>query len=301
MIGRLQKSRVEVYGVRTTSGIRRILSEANRGADLELDFNWKMKEDSDHWSFYSRSLPVLMFHTGLHADYHRPSDDAHRVNVEGMQQVSRLVFQTVDQLANRDTLGKFRETSRRESTETRARFELPVSNHQTRIGIAWKAQGDPPVFGVLSVTPGSPAEKAGVLAGDQLLKLQGRAITDDKQLRLELHSTTETVTFDIQRAGRAEPLQIDVEPAGKPVRVGITWRDDPAEPGATMITQVIHGSAAYYAGLQVRDRVYSINGQEFKTSAEFAALLAGQPSPLEVLYDRNGRMRTVSVPLFTAP
>ena len=68
MIGRLQESAaLEVYGTRTAAGLRRLVSEANGEAKRwTIDFDWKLKSDSDHWPFYERRIPILMFHTGLH-------------------------------------------------------------------------------------------------------------------------------------------------------------------------------------------------------------------------------------------
>ena len=102
MIGRLRNQRVEVYGSRTARGLRRAMSERNGESKLLLDFVWNMREDSDHFPFYSRGLPVLMLHTGLHDDYHRPSDDVEKLDLPGTQRVVRLLFETVLELANRE-------------------------------------------------------------------------------------------------------------------------------------------------------------------------------------------------------
>ncbi len=76
MIGRLRSSRVEIYGTRTAPGLRELLSRDNDGLNLLLDFHWEMRADSDHYSFFEHGIPDLLIHTGLHADYHRPSDTA---------------------------------------------------------------------------------------------------------------------------------------------------------------------------------------------------------------------------------
>ena len=53
-----------------------------------------MKADSDHHPFFAAGLPIIMLHTGLHDDYHRPSDKAEKVNPAGLQKVSQLLFRT---------------------------------------------------------------------------------------------------------------------------------------------------------------------------------------------------------------
>ena len=99
MIGRLANRRVEVYGTQSAAGLRQLVSRAN-STQLDLDFVWQMRDDSDHWPFFLQGVPVLMFHTGLHSDYHRPSDDVERLNHAGLEEISRLLFDTVYRLAD---------------------------------------------------------------------------------------------------------------------------------------------------------------------------------------------------------
>ncbi len=94
MIGRLRQDLLTIYGTRTLRGVRRLLSDQNQ-PNLALDFNWEMKADSDHYSFYERQIPILMFHTGLHSDYHRPSDDVEKLNFAGLERIDRLMFGVV--------------------------------------------------------------------------------------------------------------------------------------------------------------------------------------------------------------
>ena len=61
MVGRLRQDVLTVYGTRTFRGVRRLLSDQNQ-PNLAIDFNWEMKADSDHYSFYERQIPILMFH-----------------------------------------------------------------------------------------------------------------------------------------------------------------------------------------------------------------------------------------------
>ena len=297
MIGRLRNTRLEVYGTRTTTGLRRVISEANREAGLDIDFNWKMKADSDHWPFFTRSIPSIMFHTGLHENYHRPSDDAHTISPDGIASVTRVVLLTAIDLANRDAVGKFREASRQEHAGTQSWLEQPVAGQSPRFGIPFEVRGDPPQFVLVGVSPGSPAERAGMRRGDRLVAFQGRPIDSEQRFRLELLAAPGETRFTVERAGVPAPLEVKVTPLGEPIRVGITWRADDAEPDAVLLTQVVYGSAAQIAGLALRDRIYSVNGLPFRGSDEFARLISSQPSPLEFEVERNGRLATVKLEL----
>jgi Zn-dependent M28 family amino/carboxypeptidase len=138
MIGRMQDGRLEVLGTRTGLGLRRLVSVANEERAATLDFSWQLKADSDHWPFYERRIPVLMFHTGLHGDYHRPSDDAHRINHAGLASVTRVAFQTVVQLADAEQAPAFREAVRRESSLGQHWLEQPTSPQPPRFGLPYR-------------------------------------------------------------------------------------------------------------------------------------------------------------------
>ncbi len=295
MIGRLRQSRLEVFGTRTAPSLRRIISEANREANLDIDFSWLMKSDSDHWPFFSRSIPSIMFHTRLHESYHRPSDDAHTINAAGIESVSRLALLTVLELADRETSGKFRDQSRREHQGTRAWLEQPVAPQAPRYGIPFQVEGEPPRFMLTGVSAASPAAKAGLRAGDRLVAFQGTPINDEKRFRLDLLAASGETTFTVERAGEATPLEIKVTPAGPPIRVGITWRIDDAEPGTVLLTQVVYGSSAQVAWVAIGDRVYAVNGQAFADQDEFSRLITTLPGPLELEIERQGRLRTVKL------
>ncbi len=108
MIGRLRGEHLAVLGSRTAYGLRRLVCQENEGSRLLLEFDWTLIANSDHHPFYERGIPVLLLHTGLHADYHRPSDTAEKINSQGMCEVDRLLFALVYELANRPEPPRFR-------------------------------------------------------------------------------------------------------------------------------------------------------------------------------------------------
>ena len=117
MIGRLRDRRLIIFGGRTSSGLRSRLVGINNapgGAGLELAFDWDILDDSDHYSFITRRIPTVMLHTGLHDQYHRPSDDMEFVNFDGIPQVSRLTLALTLAIADDDERLSFRPESRSE-------------------------------------------------------------------------------------------------------------------------------------------------------------------------------------------
>lgn len=294
MIGRLTNDRVEVYGSRTSTNLRQLVSRANHENPLELDFTWKMKADSDHYPFYERSIPTLMFHTGLHKDYHRPSDDAHLISNEGVERVARLCFLTLEQLADAPQRKAFRLMSRQENVITQARLEAPAQAPPSRFGIGWRKSADDGKLSVVHIVPGTPAEHSGIRIGDQLLTYNGEPIEDQDRYHLQLHAASGPCVFKVQRGDEKEPREITITPAGHPVRIGFTWRQDDAEPRAAIVSHVIGGSAADQAGLKIGDRIYAVNEQPFAGGEEFTELLKAV-GPLKLLIERRGRPQTIEL------
>jgi hypothetical protein len=96
-------------------------------------------------------------------------------------------------------------------------------------------------------------------------------------------------TPERQRQLANRPVQLN----GKPLRVGITWRVDEAAPGTVILTHVVAGSPAALAGLHGGDRIYQIAGKAFADDARFAELIKTLPGPLELLVERDGKLRVV--------
>ena len=143
----------------------------------------------------------------------------------------------------------------------------------------------------------SPAEKVGLRVGDRILRYDGRPVDDQNRLGVAILSAAEQLELTVLRVGRSAPETLTVKLDGKPVRVGVTWGDDVAEPGTVFLRQVVPLSPAGLAGLKVGDRVLEVSGQRFATSQEFGALLTTLPGPLEMVIERQGRISTVRVPL----
>ena len=102
MIGRLRENKMDIIGTRSGLGMRKWLSEQNQSTNLRFNFVWELKGNSDHYVFFQQRIPVIMLHTGLHDNYHRPSDDPETINREGLQRITRMIFNITLDLANSD-------------------------------------------------------------------------------------------------------------------------------------------------------------------------------------------------------
>ena len=264
MVGRLRDDHLILYGVRTGYGWRRLLSSQN-DAGLRLDFSWILKPNADHYPFFDNSIPVLMFHTGLHDEYHRPGDVAKLINSVGMTRVTRLLFGMVYDMAERPAaVPGFRAAARYESPETESAVAGQTAKPADRLGVVWTedaaATGGVRVSGVVA---GSPAERAGLRASDLVVRFAGRAIRSDDDFFAAVSAAESPAAMTVQRPGEKKPLELHVKLSGSPLRWGILWRIDDAEPGVLILTYIVPGSPAARAGLSAGDRVYQVAGREF--------------------------------------
>lgn len=298
MIGRLRNQQLKVFGTRTSRGLRSLVSYRNHGSDLKLNFTWEIKANSDHHPFFANKIPILMLHTGLHDDYHRPSDDAHKVNHQGMQQISQLLFRVAYELADREESNGFRDASQRETPKSQLEFEQPLGRPSSRFGVRWERRGEQNEdFYLTYVAFDSAADRAGLRRGDRLLRFAGRKVNDQQQLITDVLMAPKSVRVVVQRDGEESPREITVHLAGQPIRVGIAWREDEADPGTVMLTRIVSGSPAYLAGLKTRDRIYRLNNRTFSDGNELLEMLATANGKTDVLVERRGQLQTVQLEL----
>jgi len=165
MVGRLTDSSLVVMGAGSSPAWKDLLDEAVKGRPFKLKLRQGGTGPSDHASFYLKDIPVLFFFTGQHEDYHKPSDDADKINAEGESQVVRFVSDIVLRLANRPQRMKFTKVKEPEGRQTARRgFRVYVG---TIPDYAAEGVRGMPISGV---TAGSPAEAAGLQAGDVIVR-----------------------------------------------------------------------------------------------------------------------------------
>jgi C-terminal processing protease CtpA/Prc len=311
MIGRMTGGRLEVAGTRTAAGLRQLLSSSKLPADMWLDFTWQYEENSDHWPFYEASVPSLLIHTGVHNDYHRPSDDVEKLNIAGMRDATAYLFDAVSRAADADDLQPFRSAARSENAATRRMRETPLAPMAPRLGLRWDWQpgeGEPRMI-VSRLTPGGAAEKAGVLVGDRITAVDGAPMLVEALLPAAVLRAEDEVSVEVIR-GEAEPplgrelgaerQTINIPLSGQRTELGLSWREDAAAPGAVYVTRVVPYSPADRAGIAVHDRIYALNGEPF---ADQDALLEGvrkqlaDSDAIQLEIETRGRVRTIHVDL----
>lgn len=202
MVGRLRNDRLMVYGTATAAELPAIVNEANTGTPFTLNAIGDGEGPSDHASFYRRNIPVLHFFTDVHDDYHKASDDVEKIDVPGMQRVVAYAERITRALADRPGRLTF---TRAPQSATRTGAAPRSGGPQPSLGtVPDMGASDVPGLRLGGVTPGSPADKAGLKTGDVVIELGGVAVTDLQSYSdaLYSHKPGDEVTVVVMRGAQ---------------------------------------------------------------------------------------------------
>lgn len=295
MIGRLEEP-AEVLGVRTTTGLRQLVSR-NNVEKVALRFNRDIAGDSDHFPFVQQRIPYLMLFTGKHGDYHRPSDDVDKVNFEGMRRIVRLIFRLVHHVGNADQRVTFRPECHVENERAKKNAAANRrASRPSRLGVSYVPQPDGSAF-ISSIRYDSAARVAGIRPGDRVIRFNGVS-TSEAELSDLVELAVSPVEVVLTRTGLANPLSLQVPLAGTPSTFGIEWFEDAAEPGCVVLSRVYKTSSAEKMGLKSDDRVMAFGNKPVADGKTFRALLSasvGENVPSEFVVERDGIIRRVTV------
>jgi len=172
MIGRIKDDKVYIGGVGTGSTFKSVLDQAEKEAPFKFEASPGGYSSSDHTSFVAKKIPVLFFFSGLHSDYHKPSDTWDKINGPSAARLLDMIENVAVQLANSDQPPTFQVVAE----------EKPLGGISGGGGYG-PYFGSVPDFGQVEngvkfsdVRPNSPAAKAGFKAGDILVQFGDKPI-----------------------------------------------------------------------------------------------------------------------------
>jgi peptidase M28-like protein/PDZ domain-containing protein len=204
MVGRLGTAPLIVYGVETAEQWRTLLEPAATRAGIAIATRGEGYGPSDHTAFYTKDIPVLHFFTNTHGDYHKPTDDADKIDAVGLEKVTKMVIEIASAVS-----------ARPEQLTLKRGAGKPLAANSAGTGGTYL--GSVPDFSPVErgvklsgVTPGSPADKAGVRAGDIIVGMAKLEVADLQGLTdaLRAHKPGDTVPLLLIRDGK--PLTLEV-------------------------------------------------------------------------------------------
>jgi hypothetical protein len=204
MIGRMKGDTVIVFGTGTAVGMDDVLDRANTAAPLVVRRNPDGNGNSDQAAFHPRRIPVLHFFTGMHEDYHRASDESPRINARGAARVVDFALRALRDIADAPVALTY--------TAPPPRPAAPAaSGARPYLGsIPDMAGGDRPGLRISGVSPGTPAERGGLRAGDLVVEFGGHAVTDLQTYSdaLNAFSPGDTVKIVVERGTERVTLTV---------------------------------------------------------------------------------------------
>ena len=201
MVGRLNDSThgLTVGGYGTSPAWGKLIDTADAYFHIKVDSAGI--GPSDHTSFYKKDLPVLFFFTGTHHDYHKPSDDADKINYEGAARISNYILNLIQKT---ESLPKLTFTKTRDAVSTgKSSFKVTmgIMPDYTYSGNGVRVDG---------VSDNRPAQKAGILTNDVIIQLGDQEVTDVQTYMQALgkHKKGETVPVKYIRGKETKETQV---------------------------------------------------------------------------------------------
>ncbi len=205
MIGRMKGKRLIIGGTGSSLEWNEILAQLNKTSGFDLKFQESGFGPSDHSSFYGKNIPVLFFFTGVHRDYHKPSDDYDKINIAATKRIVDFVFQTAKKISRMER-PIFVKTKETRPNATRGEFRVTL-------GIIPDYGEEVEGVRLSGVREGSPAAKAGLQPGDLLVKWCGKKVTNIYELTyiLQEHLPGDQVQISVIRNNKEIQLTAKLE------------------------------------------------------------------------------------------
>ena len=204
MIGRIKDNKVYIGGVGTGSTFKALLEQAQKDTPFKIEYSAGGYSSSDHTSFMTKKIPVLFFFSGLHSDYHKPSDTWDKINPPSAARLLDMVGRVAVQLANAPEAPAFQVVAE----------DKPPAGGGGGYGPYF---GSIPDFGQTEngvkfsdVKPNSPAAKAGLKAGDILIQFGEKPIKN-------LYDFTDA----LRRSKVGDVVEVKVLRDGQPISASV--------------------------------------------------------------------------------
>jgi aminopeptidase YwaD len=205
MIGRLKDGKLNIQGTGTSTVWPAVIDSAKAGLPLTVTTTADGFGPSDHSSFTAKNIPVLFYFTGLHGDYHRPSDTYDKVNADGEATVVAMVEKTVRIIADSTSRPVFTKGAEKPVAQQSSSIALKVT-----FGVIPDYGDDPQGLHITGVKPGSPAERGGLQGEDIITSVGTTTVKNiyDLMAALGTFKPGDSTTVKVLRDGKTLSLNV---------------------------------------------------------------------------------------------
>lgn len=172
MVGRAGDDGLSIHGTASSKAWEGVLDAAGEIDGLEIKRSESPYLSTDSISFYKAGVPILAAFTGMHDDYHLPSDTIDKIDFVGLDRISRYMGVLTVAVGNAPVAPDYVEVPRGRKRE---------APPKVRLGLRLETD---PAGGVLltEVVADSASSRAGLRTGDVLIKLDGKKLKDANAL-----------------------------------------------------------------------------------------------------------------------
>ena len=214
MIGRLGEKPLEAGGVGTAEGLADWLNPYFESSGLKIAPKQGGMGPSDHASFYAANVPVLFTFSGMHPDYHRPTDTAEKINYEGAARVADMTRRIVHDAAVRPEAFKFVSGG---GVSAATNDQPAAGRGRVRFGIApGDYSGEDKGVLVGEVLPDTPAAKAGLKKNDLMVRWNDSRIASVEEWMpyFSAGKPGDVVKVTVMRDGKEMDINVTLEARG---------------------------------------------------------------------------------------
>lgn len=207
-VGRLAEGGLSVFGVESASEFSSILDGLDSAHGLKPMKIGRSSGASDDATFAKAAIPTLHLFTGANADYHRPSDTADKVDIEGLDRIADFTADLIDYCAASSTRLDFVPQGADAARPDPAR--ATAGRRRVSFGSIPDFQFPGPGVRITGVLPDSPAAKAGLQDGDVIVRFGGEEVMDltDYSEAMKLRSPGDVVEVDFERGGEHRTVSV---------------------------------------------------------------------------------------------
>jgi hypothetical protein len=267
MVGRLKDDKLEVGGMRTGGFEEMVKKQAERHQLIVKDGGGG-RGPSDHTSFYNKNIPVLFFFTGIHKQYHQPTDDVPLVNMDGAVRIAKYAADVLDEIDAQTERPVFAKDSkgaaimRQRDGDEKEGEEPAVAagpgrrgrlGDRPRLGIRPDRDADGEGVVVAEVVEDGAAAQAGIKEGDRIIRIGKKKIESPMDLFDVMGNLKwgETITVEARRGDATVKVELQFTKPQEPAVAA-------AQPATGVPAQMSEAVASIKKALEKVDGVVDV-------------------------------------------